>query len=304
MSNINLISYLFCILLGITASTIFGITTLVYNMRIAETTKAKNRALVEPLPSIGALTTFAQFRAHNNPLRQSVGGALGTYIYARKGWYARVNAAAGKVHAHACDIVSISRTQMDDILFTGGYGWRPSDQSSISLSGHLGIPTHNDDSLQLFQLGTGHVGLGAQIDGAYAYNEAQTFIGAARFIHFFPRDVHLTLQEVNHTLTTYIGNAFDLLFTYQHTWGPHLLGIGYNPTFIFGAKLEPTLPAFSNLKTHTTTNSFFCSYRYGFLLGTHLSAIIFGISYGFGSTPVPNDKVHTTTAWFSGGINF
>lgn len=300
--TLNKINRIFLMLLSIANYNLFAVS-IVYNMRIAETTKAKNRSLVEPRPSIGALTAFAQFRNHNNPVRQSAGGILGTYIYTNEGWYARINAAAGKVHAHACNTVTVSRTQTDDILFSGGYGWKINDQGSVSLSGHLGIPTHNDDSLQFFQLGTGHVGLGAQLDGIYAFDDAQTFITAARFIHFFPRDIAITLQDVRYNLVSNIGNAFDLLFAYQHTWGPHLLGLGYNPTFIFSAKIEPSLNIF-NLKTHANTNSFFCSYRYGFLIDTMLSAVIFGISYGFGSTPIPNDKVHITTAWFSWGINF
>ena len=297
LHKLNNVLVIMCIL---APTSILGVT-IVYNMRIAETTKAKNSSLVETLPSIGVLTPFVQFRNHNNPLTQSTGGLLGTYIYADNSWYARINAAVGRVHADSCTLGTFSRTQTDDILLSGGHGWNLTDACSVSLSGHLGIPTHNDDSLQLFQLGTGHVALGAQLDGAYAYGDTQAFLGAVRFIHFFPRDVTITVQDVTYNLVVNIANALDLLMVYQHTWGPHLLGIGYNPTLTFGSSLKPSL---IEVKTNTTVNSFFCSYRYDFLIDTMLSAVIFGISYGFGSTPIPDDKVHITTAWFSWGINF
>jgi hypothetical protein len=255
-----------------------GAIPLVYNLRIGETTRAINPSFGEIKPSIIALTPVAQFRHFKNDFEQSLGGVLGSYIYMHNDLYARINVAVGRVHAQIADTEpDFSKIQTDDILLTAGYSWQLGSSIRIGLSGHLGIPTHKDDSLNLVQLGTGHVGLGLQLDGSASLSETQMLLAAARLICFLPRNLTITATAVTTNIDYNLGNAIDLLCAYQQSWREHMIYFGYNPTFTFETD---NLPGIAGPPTfHTTTNSFFFTYRYGFLIKDMLSAIIFGVSY-------------------------
>jgi len=294
-----------CIINIIMCVPMHGIT-LVYNLRIAETTRTQLKHLVQKRHSIIAATPFAQFRQLLKDAHESAVGGLLTYIYMKEHFFARVNAAVGHVHAKSDTLnASFSRTQTDDILATVGYAFSVHEYLSMGASLHLGVPTHEDTSLQVVQLGTGHVGLGGQIDAAYSISDSQAFMAAARFIHFFPRNVRIMLNDVMQHFDFALGNAADLYFTYQKNWGrQHQLEVGYNPTFLFDAHTEPPLPELM-AQINSTIHSFFGSYRYGFLIkNTYPSAIIIGTSIGVNPLPEQFGNTKIETVWFSWGINF
>lgn len=291
------------LLLHISYNPLYAIT-FVYNLRIGETTRAKSPAPEEPSPSVAAFTAIGQFRSYETDFHQSAAGMLGTYIYTQDAWYARVNGALGRTQARRDNTVDFSKTEFDDILFTGGYGWQLTDKARITFSGHLGVPTHRDHIGNLVQLGTGHIGLGIQLDGSYRISDTQTFLAATRFIHFFPRDVTVTAQNVMQLINDFeLGNLVDFLFTYQHNFGrQHGMSVGYNPFFTFGTD-DITQPEGSG-QVHTSTNTLFATYRYAFKIKEHLSAVIIGFSYGFIGLPEPLRHGNSATVWMTWGINF
>jgi len=279
--------------------------TFVYNLRIAETTRTRNTAFGKLKPSVAALTPLAQFRGFDTDFHQSAGGVLGNYIYATDDWYARINAAVGRVHADGPTVGEFGATEFDDLLLTGGYSWQMAEKTRISFSGHFGIPLHRDYVGDLVELGTGHVGLGLQLDGVHAFNAEQALLIAARAIYFFPRDVTLTLDGTTlHIPKFRLGNVVDFFITYQHIFDEerHLVGAGYDLTYTFGTD-DPTDP--SHIRTlNTTQNSLFATYRYAFPIKEHLSAIILGFSYGFLKVPAPLNHGYSATVWLTWGINF
>ena len=288
------------------AHSLYGIT-IVYNFRIAETTRSHLKTLIKRRKSIIALTTFAQFRKLLKEVHQSAVGGLLNYVYMKEDFYARISSAIAHVRTKTNNTLlatPISRTQTDDILFTAGYALTVHERLKVAFSGHFGIPTHKDTSLQALQFGTGHVGLGGQIDGVLHFNEHQALMAAVRFIHFFSRDVPISIDDVIREVDFSPGNVADLFFSYQHVWKSHQIECGYNPTFIFDARLSIPLPLVIE-EINSTTHSFFASYRYGFLIRkTYPSAFIIGTSIG--TNPQPESIGNTTivTAWLSWGINF
>lgn len=278
--------------------------TFVYNLRIGETTRTRNTAFGELKPSVVALTALGQFRGYETDFHQSAGGVLGNYIYAQDAWYARINAAVGRVHADGCTVPSFSKTEFDDLLLTGGYSWQLGTRTRITFSGHFGLPLHRDHIGDLVQLGTGHVGLGLQLDGLYTLSDTQALFGATRFIYFFPRDVTISVADKLVGINNFhLGDVVDLLFAYQQSFKQrHMMSIGYNPTFTFDT--DDITDTQRVGKIHTTMNSFFATYRYAFPIKDMLSAVIVGLSYGFLNVPAPLNHGHSTTVWVTWGINF
>jgi hypothetical protein len=289
------------ILLMSNVPTFCGTISLVYNLRIAETTKNQFIVFKEKHPSVITVTPVIQFRKTHNDLREFVGGGLGTYIYATDHWYGRVNAAVGRSAETNCMGISDGRTDLDDILFSGGYGHRLNEYAKVTFSAHFGIPTHKDGSLQGIQLGTGHYGLGAQVDGSLKVHTNHALMAALRFIHFFPRNVKTILGPERFNFS--IGNLVDLFFTYQGNWERHQLEVGYNPTFLFDASIHPSLATVVK-QTDFIASSFYASYRYGFMLCGLPSGIIFGTSYGFDHSPKIFGDKYIVTSWFSFGVKF
>jgi hypothetical protein len=286
-----------------TSSALSTVVTLVYNLRVAETIRTQTSSLRQTKPSIVIATPFYQKRQSNNGISQSTGGLLGTYIYTKEHFYARWNVAGGRTHG-SLNPSTGAQTEADDILFTVGYGSYMTSSIELAFSCHFGIPTHQDESLLLPQFGTGHVGLGAQLDCALLCGPHGAFLAAARLIHFFPRSyVPVVPNSIASHFAFNIGNVADLLFKYQHGYEQHQFEIGYNPTFIFDASIYPAVPGLLS-QIDVITQNVFTSYRYGFSLGSLPSAIIVGVSYGFGNRPAPSEIETIVTAWFSWGINF
>lgn len=278
--------------------------TLVYNLRVSETTKRQvdifgNKKGESIFTAIG----FNQYRYREDGTHQFAGGLLATYVYVLDHFYARVIAGGGHIASHS-DASCFEQNQMDDILFSAGFETDINDCAHTTISFHLGLPVHNDNSLNVYQLGIGHVGIGMQIDGTWQYAESSALFGAMRLIHFLPRRVTFLLVEPPPFKFKFnLGNIADLFIANQSHWGPHQLNVGYNPTFIFDASLKPYVPRVLNV-VQDITQSFFVSYRYSFYMGETPSAIVFGFSYGFAHRPEHMSDKSIWTPWISWGILF
>lgn len=198
--------------------------TIVYNMRIAEITKRQKLNLSNQNRNILAQTSFGQVRTLKNGFKQRAFGAIASYIRAQESVYLKIDGAYGHVQNNILTR-TVKRTQTDDILFTGGYSHTVGTYGRLTYSALLGIPTHRDFIFELAQLGTGHVGTGAQIDGSYAYvsDRSNVLFAAARLIHFFPRNASprdpclqplYPCDEYNVKL----GNIADLFVAHQINW--------------------------------------------------------------------------------------
>jgi hypothetical protein len=255
--------------------------------------------------NLSAITAFGQFRQRYDDTRQTVGGGLGIYTYLHRPWYFKIDAAAAKVAEKLVDGTYRARTQTDDILFSGGYIVPIGERFKVALSGLFGVPTHKSFALEGIQFGTGHVGIGAQADGSYAYssNFNHTIIGAARIVHFFPRNTAVRAGLQCRTFDVHPGNAVDIYISHKSTWQQHNVEVGYNPIFSLGAFAVPSIQEIAD-NAHAIRNNFFGNYRFTFLLANHLNAILAGISYGFDKRTTDIGIRRGITIWAGWGINF
>jgi len=284
-----------------------GIFSVVYNLRIAETTRHQEFERKLMRPSIAAATTFAQFRKRHSGQKERYIGELGSLIYLPSSCYVKADFAFANAHLND-DGVTSSRTQTDDILFTAGYSPTISQRVKLTFSGLLGVPTHRDQSLQNVQVGVAHIALGTQIDSAFNYskNHKQTFMAAVRFIHFFPRTVSVILGQQCSDFNFSIGNLTDLFFAHHSIFGKHgmhRIEVGYNPAFLTNANIRPMLDEVIQ-QTDFIRNSFYGTYKYNFLIHKLHSALTVALSYGFDSKPKLFGNKQIITAWATWGINF
>jgi hypothetical protein len=128
-----------------------------------------------------------------------------------------------------------SRTALDDIVFSGGYNFFPSDEAQCTLYGIGSIPTKKSVTIQeTFDtlVGTRFYSLGAGAEYSYGFintpEHSLTGIIQARFLHFFSRHWFPILPR---DAKIQPGNATDLLISGQYRWGLSIFEMGYNPTF-------------------------------------------------------------------------
>jgi hypothetical protein len=272
---------LFTLLLPLSAYSL----TLVYNLRIAEATKRQKTPGDQRYPSIASFTLVDHASERRDGTHYNYIGGLATYYYATESLHAEIDTAA----AHVCqkkDGASFSRTQFDDILFSGGWSVSLNERSRATVTGMIGIPTHKDLSPEGVQFGTGHGGVGIQLDGSFFYSKNyHHFIAiAGRYLRFFPRTIHILINDHATPFRFNIGNVVDLFISHSSNWERHHVEVGYNPTFLFEASIYPSLALITE-QTNYIRSSFFGSYRYLFLVGKHASGISTGLSYGFDHIP-------------------
>ncbi|MGO9387805.1 MAG: hypothetical protein ACLPWD_07145 [Methanobacterium sp.] len=299
--NITLKVFVLCFLCLI--NSLRGTGSIVYNLRVTETTK---RSIFEQLkikPNIAIGTAFDQFRKRDFlSFRENLSGAMFTYVYMPCSFYFKVDWALGN-DVQWTKHSSQSKTQLDDILFSSGYGFQATKKTNMTVSALLGVPTHKDRSLMEAQFGTGHLGLGGQLDGAYKYAEKLSLRFAARGIHFFKRTTKIPLADLEEQFIFALGNLTDLLISNHLKYNKHNAEIGYNASFLTNAHLTPNEPAISNQIDYIRSD-FYISYAYGFLIRNHLSGFILGFSYGFDHLPKMVGLKQIFTGWLSWGINF
>ena len=290
-----------CLILALPA---YSSITVVYNLRIAET--SKRIEIVSPFqrPLLTTSTLFGTFREKYNGTKHRCGGGLFTFMYAPESFFLRLDAAVGRVSSDTQG-VHFSRTQTDDLLFSGGYSPSISDRIRITFSGLLGIPTHKDTSIEFVQFGYGHYGLGAQIDGSFAYsdNKNHTLRGAARFIHFFPREVTTTIAPNAELFKYGIGNLADLFVAFHSRIAKHSIEVGYDGSFFFDAQICSSFDD-AVKKANYIRNSFYGIYRYHFSTNRVTHMLAAALSYGFEPTPKVIGNKRLITVWASWGISF
>ncbi len=280
-----------------------GSISIVYNLRVAETSK---KFYLEPTskPSLGTVTLFGTFRKKYNGVTHHCGGGLFTLVYAPPSFFLRVDGAVGRVGSNT-NGVHFSRTQTDDLLFSGGYSPKISDRTRLTFSGLLGFPTHKDTSLQFVQFGYGHYALGAQIDGSFAYTSNRNHLlrYAGRLIHFFPRKVVIPVNAQLERFNYGVGNLADLFIALHSKKEKHSMEAGYDASFFFNAQISP---AFDDAvkKTNYIRNSFYGIYKYRFLMGKKNCMVGVALSYGFEPTPKVSGNKRLITTWGSLSINF
>lgn len=293
------------LLVLICGKTAYARISFVYNLRIAETTKSKNFEKEFYKPWITSATAVGQFRQRRNDTRQYIGGGLGTCIYSPASWYVRADFAVARVkQTGPLEAQQQARTQTDDLLLSGGYGFGVGKRTKFSFSGLLGIPTHKDKGLSFVQFGTGHVGMGVQVDGSFNYHKTNTIRTAARYIHFFGGRTNLIVNDAIEFFDYKFGNINDFYIAHQTVIKrQHRIEFGYNPSFFYGAKIEPDVPEVNNEFTYIRSN-FFATYKYYFLLNKFPSGVIVGISSGFDHIPKRTGLKNIVTVWAAWGINF
>ncbi|HEX2977619.1 MAG TPA: hypothetical protein VHO47_00650 [Candidatus Babeliales bacterium] len=282
----------------------YGSISIVYNLRVAETSKHRGLESFFKKPSFGIFTPFGTFREKYNGVHHSAGGGLFTLLYSPERYYLRVDAAFARVSSHDRSI-HFARTQGDDVLFSGGYSPRTSKKSKLTISGLFGIPTHKDTSLEFVQFGYGHFGLGAQVDGTYFFstNRNHTFRWATRLIHFFPRNVEARMGDQRERFNYGIGNLADIFLALHMIRKLHSMEAGYDASFFFNAKIFPHFED-AIKRANYIRNSFYGIYKYRFFIGNVASYIACALSYGFEPTPKTVGNKRVITTWASWGINF
>lgn len=296
--------------------------TLVYNLRIAQATKHRASELeqamhVEPKitrvrgkkklkpihPFVAAVVGLDQLRHRKDGVEQNIGGGIGTVVWVSDSLYVRMDFAAAHLKEKK-DGICTSHNQTDDILFSFGITRRLTDHAGFTFSGLFGIPTHKDEGLERLQLGTGHVGIGVQVDASFMYSANHphhAILAAARLIHFFPGTACATILNQQLRFKADPGNFVDLLVAHYSRWGKNSLELGYNPAFAFGASLCPPLPTIPT--TSVIRNSFYANYRRIFFIRDHASGVGVGVSYSFDNLPVFGFS-RIGTVWVGWGINF
>jgi hypothetical protein len=290
-------------ILGFTACLSVQAVSVVYNLRIAETTRRQAQESSQKRSSIAATTFFAQFREIHDGAHQKIGGAVGTYLFSPSNYYLRADCAVGHVYTKK-DSFHFSRTQADDILFSAGRSHAINERTRVTGSAMLGVPTHKDSALEGLQFGTGHFGLGVQLDGGHVYskNFRHSIMGATRYIRFLNRKTTFNFNSRDLNFRIELGNLIDLFVSHQSRFGKrHNLEFGYNPTFSFGAGLKPRL---FDVQTSFIRSSFYGSYRYLFLIKKVPSAISIGLSYSFDHLYNVFAIKSGVTSWITWGLNF
>ncbi len=296
------------ILIALYCSQLIASISVVYNMRISVITRqllTYNQS--DHHPHILIETPFGQFRRYNEGTRESDGGTISTYIYYQPSHYFSADVAFARI-THQNENISIARTQMDDILLTGGYGHAIKERGRIAYSFLLGIPTHRDYFLEVVQFGSGHFGVGPQLDTAYRISSENTLFGAARCIYFIPRkaeqkDPCLPSYDYNNYKVR-LGCLADLLVSYMKTWHTtNRCEIGYDATLGFAESISPCIPQLSDFKTFIR-HSFFGAYIKNFYINKISNSIILGLSSGFDSRPKNFRALYHMTGWLSWSVTF
>ena len=283
----------------------------VYNMKVAETTQR--------IVSLNALTpsnedhfrttiTFLeQVRTTYNHIHQTNSAGLVTLFYSLGAWYSRLETALGNVtNSYPFPVPFVaSYTNLDDLLFSGGYTFDIHENTKVTAAGLFGIPAHRDVGLLGAQFGTGRVGLGVQLDASYAYskNRDHVLLGAIRYIHLISRESPaLDSQELN-LFDLSSSNAIDFLYALHNSWGKHQWEIGYNATFSFGARIRSAIVDIYQ-PVQFIRSSFYTTYAYTFAIRKHESGMSIGFSYGADHVPDDTGYKHMGAGWFTWGMDF
>ncbi len=282
---------------------IYSAVSLVYNLRIAESTK---RQVLEKGqdPYKIALTAFNNNRKKRNGIYHNVAGMLETFSYTTPNFYFRTDFAFGQVKDRkGCS--HFKELETDDILFKSGYSYSINEKIKLTLSGLFSIPTHMDHILEQHQLGYGHFGLGFQFDSSFIYSipRKSAIRCAFRLIQFIPRHTWHTADNITKRYTINIGNLIDVFIAHHTVFGHHSFEFGYDQIFFCNGKIHPFLEDALE-KINYIRPEFFSTYKY--TIATRRTHHIFSVTFsgGFDIWPWLHGNKRIVETWFSYGINF
>jgi len=286
-----------------------GIISVVYNLRVSETTKFITEEFTDPFGL--DFTFFEEARWQNRSACQkkhdtsNAVGELVTFLYVAepcrgRSWYVQADFAVARV-SEKSQGQSLARIQTDDFLLTTGYSWLLHSKVRFTVSGLLGIPTHKDTSLDFIQFGTGHVALGIQFDAAVNYSTKNkcSIRMAARLIGAIPRAATYKYLTYNYNL----GEIIDLFVSHHVLLGDHCFEVGYNPTFVVASGTSPAIPSLES-QLDLIRNSYYMSYEYGFKLKKIDNAIECGLSFGSDVSPKRTGQKLIVFGWLTWGVSF
>jgi len=293
----------------VTSIRIQGSISLVYNMRISETT-------IKLVGGTAGFYTFTVNPTYANGLTRKGTkgdfiGLLQTSAYATDTYFAKIEIAFGQATAaipqDECwyNYYHTKSLTTDDILLKAGYSHSPHPQIKFSLAGQLGIPTHRNLVLQYFAIGYGHFGLGFQFDSRFFYSMAKknALNFAFRLVQFIPRQALSTMECIPKCFKLNLGTLIDVLITHYSILGSHRFEIGYNQIFLCNGNINPFV---SNAieKFNFNRTVFFSAYSY--VLSTKFISHIFlaGMSVGLDLWPWKVGNKRFVAPWLSYIINF
>lgn len=292
------------LLVSIFVNTTLSAISIVYNFRIAQITK---RAFVEHEAKTDPFTiTFLPFEQYQEKyqggIRESFTGSLGAFVYDfAQSSYFRTDSAISYINQKAYQETIFSDMQTDDILFTVGHNFSPTNRSKVTFSGLFGIPTHQIYALQHAALGYGQIGTGLQLDGLHRLTNHLDFLWGTRYLYFVPQ-IAKDANENSYTFS--IGNIADILLGLKRNWqSKHSLEGGYTARWDFGAHISPHFDDIT-AKTNYSRNSFYLVYKYKFETQRVLHRLLFDIGYGFDSKNKKYGYKRIATCWISWSINF
>jgi len=256
--------------------------SIVYNFRVAQITK---RSIVEthaPKSNNITLLPFDYFqKTRDFTIKENYGGALVAFTRNFKnGYYIRADTAFGHVSQKNKNITTTCITEVDDILITGGKNILKTKNSHITLSGMLGIPTHETTSLQRPTLGFTQFAIGAQLDGLYGWSNKTDFLWGTRYVYFIPRTAR---DNSDNRYKFTVGSLADLLIGIQTNTNvslTHCFEGGYTGRWGFGAHATPKIDNIERF--NYIRNSIYLVYKYT-LQRKFTHRFLFDISYGFES---------------------
>lgn len=272
----------------------------VYNLRVSEITRRQSYKSQFTKHSIAMVNFIDQYRDRFDCVQENIAGPLCSYLWLGKQVYVKLDAAYGNVRQRKQDSF-FSCSEPDDILFSAGYNQRWGERFKWTISGKLGIPTHQDNIVRGLQFGTGHLGIGAQLDIAYAVTQDlnSSLMAAARYIRYFPATIYFPKKTIPYEFN--IGNLADLIVSYNTGFKTNRFEFGYNASIVFFPTIEPFIETPLN-QAYGIRSNFYSAYIRFFRIGTHMSGFITGLSYGFDN--VPKLFKNIISVWLAWGINF
>ena len=282
---------------------------IVYNFRIAQITRRpidKHNQNKDAKKTPYSFTTlpFVQFqKKYHGDVFENFIGDYNAFVYDfGSSCYFRTDFAFSQVHQKKCNVTTFSQMESDDLLFTVGRNFNPTQKARVTLSALFGIPTHSNYVLQHLTISPGQIGSGFQLDGLYSVVNHLHFLWGARYLYFIPADV-LALDNNFYRFT--IGQSADILIALKSHWPKSHHGIegGYSAHWNFGAKIWPDVATVAD-QTNFIRNSFYLVYKYSFKSKHYAQQVLLNASYGFDSKPKLYGYKWIMSLWASWGINF
>lgn len=273
--------------------------SIVYHFRISQITKQPIFEHIDTNYMAIALFFDEVLKRYTGSLLKNFAGNLDAFIYNFKPYYLRGDFAFAYVLETIKSKLEFSGIETDDILFTIGRNYIIDGKAKITVSGLFGTPTHKNRYLQHAQLAYAQVGIGAQLDGTYKFDNKNTFIWGLRSLYFIPRSA-LDVEKRKHIFT--IGTLSDILIAWKYDWGFHDIEIGFTERFQLGARIRPSLDNILQ-RTNYIRNSFYLAYKYKFLIGDIHNRITYDIAYSFDNTP-KKYGFHVFISWITWNVSF